>query len=387
MGGFLARNYIFVGDGSGNWQHALDICAGCAKALIRAGWRLDTSVCSDISDIKTYDGGGDAKSCWYVLKSKTKNAKLLVYYNYRTRTVPSAQTVPFDGGTPYEFATSGLCMSMIPDGSLSEFGSSPASESPHFIPDDATFLYSDRYTYYSDSVNSEAYANDNNVKYEWVFLTNAEDVVFCYKIVDGNNRYSYAIGKLIGTLSYPENDTSTQSKYCGIGLAERAESGNTNLKYIRLASAVDNNTHWSGNYCGASIFKANGERLPFPTSEYGARVDIFTDFNLFNNYLSSSYLSGLRRWSPLGIGVFSPNPSTEPTVFNGDGFKGYLDTNIFRAVSWTDIQREQLLNDGNFLYVVNGIAVAWDPSNILKLTYQNTSIDTRNYDGGTDPFA
>ena len=57
----------------------------------------------------------------------------------------------------------------------------------------------------------------------------------------------------------------------------------------------------------------------------------------------------------------SANPS-ETGVVQGDGFKGYLSTDVIRCVRADKFSRGQLFDGGQFVYVGGGIAIPWDPS-------------------------
>jgi hypothetical protein len=73
----------------------------------------------------------------------------------------------------------------------------------------------------------------------------------------------------------------------------------------------------------------------------------------------SSALSNTIRWVPYSIGVSSTDLSTYG-VIAGDGFKGYLDTDLFRCSLCIP---NQLYNSGSFIGCANNLMLGWDPNN------------------------
>lgn len=391
MAGFYCRNFIWTGNGQSNTNNAIAICKGCAKALIRCGWSLDSSTHNGIDDIKSY-GSGNNYCCWYVLNGRTENgAKLLVFYNYQYRTVPQVQTWGYNGRSVSSWTTSDLCLAMIPAGSESTFGSDPTAENPKFIPNDATYLCG--VTYDSNYCRSVAYNSNNGAVYEWCFLSNGIDSVFMYVRRDSVPKLSFGIGKLVDALSYPEVDNYPQSKYMVLQLSNYNSAGDygTNsadfgLRNFTTESNSESYNLLSGDF-STFVFRGDGNRFLPQSSVSTSNCNLFSDMSLSNRYICSSYNNGQRRWSPFGVAICNRDPASGQVIHGADGFKGYLDTNKIRFVGTFNIQREQLLDDGNFIHAHNGLVLAWDSSNTIKLTYINSAIDTRNWNGGADPFA
>lgn len=82
-----------------------------------------------------------------------------------------------------------------------------------------------------------------------------------------------------------------------------------------------------------------------------------------STYVCLPNITGGSRWTPVEILIYSSNPASMG-VIEGDGFKGYLDTDIIRGVTIGQYSRGQLFgNDNDFIYVGGGIALGWDSNN------------------------
>lgn len=389
MSGFYARNFIWTGNGNSNTQNAVDICKGCTKALIRCGWKLDASAHSGIDDIKEHSVDSYEFSCWYKLVSKSRGAKLLVYFNHYRRTTLPQQVCAADGAASNPRMIVGLGLSIIPPGSEAEFGDDPLSEETPFIPADAGYIFGQ--TYCGNNSGSISQSNYSGHIYEYKFVSDGEETVFVLTRFENNFSVSYCVGKIVGTLAYPDIDTSICSKYGAISLSNG--TNNRTQNYMLLPSAYNSTSDVFVNYNAVGypssfVFKPNGSRYEYPASASARKVVMLPDMNISNMYICSSYNNGQRRWAALGIAISNNDPATSSEIIHGaDGFKGYLDTNIFRYVGTNNVTNEQVMDSGSFLHLFNGLVIAWDASNTIKLLSHNSAIDTRNWDGGADPFA
>ena len=379
MAGFFARNYIFVGNGASSHDNAKEICKGCVQALIRTGWRLDESKHSNIDDIKEKEDprGESYYSCWYCLRSKSAGAKLLVYYNYYYALVPAAQKTRFNGAEAYpNSCITDIGLSIIPAGSNSEFGEDPTDEQNKFIPDDATYLtgMANNYNY----GQSYAYSNSNGRHYEFMFVSDGEETVFMFVNVNNSKRTAFCIGKIIGTLSYPDIDTSVSAKYGVISLTNsNSMSSLQSIGIMRSYTVSSSDDGILGGEHFSSLFLPNGKRTSFANTQAQRAVQLYTDYMQTNAKVCSSYNNGVRRWSALSIAICNNNPATGETISGADGFKGFVDSNVMRYLGTNNISENQLLDDGSFLYIGDGCAIGWDASNTINVLGANGSIDTR----------
>lgn len=379
MAGFYARNYIFTGNGTQSHDNAKAICKGCVQALLRTGWQLDTTKHSDIDDIKEKEDprGSNYYSCWYCLRSKSAGAKLLVYYNYYYALIPAAQKTRFSGAESYpNSCIRDIGLSIIPAGSNSEFGEDPTDEQNKFIPDDATYLtgIANNYNY----ANSWAYSNYNGRHYEFMFVSDGEETVFMFTNYNNSNYTAFCIGKIIGTLSYPEIDTSVSAKYGVISLTNSNSGGSSQqIGIMRSYTVGSSDDGLLGGEHFSSVFLPNGKRTSFANTQSQQAVQLYTDYMQTNAKVCSSYNNGVRRWSALSIAICNQNPATGETISGADGFKGFVDSNVLRYLGTNNINENQLLDDGSFLYIGDGCAIGWDASNTINVLSPNGSIDTR----------
>lgn len=380
---WLSRNFIYNNTQSQYTNvRCREICRGCVEALIRTGWLLDLNRHTGLSDIKEY-GTGANFCCWYYMKSR-QGAKLLVFYSYQNCSVPYLQVIATNGVRSTTDKVCDLCLAIIPPGSNSEFGTSPELENPKFIPDDSTYLAGD------SSGSSKAYnVSGNN---EWTFISDGETIAFFSKVTSTSFEtrlwYSFIIGRLFDILSDPVNDTLSTAKYGIFGLKPTNRATNWNYNYFHtimnysssnypriLSDNAYNGAYYSSH--SSMCFLPDGTRFSYPTLSSTAILGAYTVFGLFYPNVNTSYNNGLRRWLPIYGAICQQSPDSGQTITPGDGFKGVYNTNLMRCVS-PILSYNQLLDNGNWIYVGGGLIIAWDPSNIVLPCTINTIIDTRD---------
>ncbi len=131
---------------------------------------------------------------------------------------------------------------------------------------------------------------------------------------------------------------------------------------------------------GGSYHSSNDERLPerpdmqictfaaahdsMPTrrrrTEDGARI--FAGQNVFLEKMYQPTITENVAWSTIHVGIQNDNLN-EAGVVVGNGFKGVLDSEAIIEADHRGLTPWQRLDDGNYIYVTNGIALGWDPSN------------------------
>ena len=370
MGGYIMRQTKWLGTGdSGNDNdkrtRAQEILQRVANLLLdtNTGWVLDQehNETSNPGD-QTYLIGGYGNIGTYFLFFKNNNGvdpceKLLIGYSVNGY----YPQVPF--GYPYNTntacgTTTGLFCSMIPAGSTKSFGTDPSIEG--FLVDEATKIHG---SYNGNSVNngySVAYRNTGSTTYHAQIVTNGKTVVFRI------NKENYTgnmwfVGPVIETLAHPSMDIKCTSKmlskhiiYGDYSEAVDDSNGYNNYDFWRSI-----NSSYYNQYNRVDLFDSLGHHLH---SSNGHGIFFTADGQLLTSLISNSSISGFNRWVAVSCGVYSPDPTTHYIV-QGDGLKGYLDTNFIRNVLDGAYTIGQTFDDGNFVYVGNGIALGWDPSN------------------------
>lgn len=89
------------------------------------------------------------------------------------------------------------------------------------------------------------------------------------------------------------------------------------------------------------------------------------DVSVVSNDVSSTITSPGGRWTPCYMAVLAADHDTYGVV-PGDGFKGYIDTDLLRGVN-PNYGYGQQLDGGNFVYLGGGFAIGWDPNNTVLL--------------------
>lgn len=258
----------------------------------------------------------------------------------------------------------GVMMSMIPAGSNSEFPNSiPNDYTTKFIPDDAIPLVTEA-GYSSSGYFQNQYCflgavASNNI-YSLGILIDSKFIMFMCGLSTTSTRATispvYALGKIIGTLVH-ENDANICSHYGAIRFQRlkgeyfmftRSLNGNNNNYYGRDISANSSSGSFDNN-AYAVFFNENGELIPTRCAYGPYGVDVLS--NAITNDSAANYT----RWCPYVMTtLYDPVGNG---VVPGDGFKGYLDTNLFRCAIGTT---GNYYNDGAFVCVGGNMLVAWD---------------------------
>ena len=282
------------------------------------------------------------------------------------------------GGSGYE-SCMGIMMSMIPGDSADTFGSVFDGETP-FIPTTATKLrgtvHGYGYFYGSSYKTSYIYNNSSNLNYVYGLYANPHVIgingVYTSNgttpVLDGQN--GFFCGRIIGTLAHEES--TPQAKYGviqfgGCGYSQNEEFHYRTVRQIRTGANEPyfHSTQQFVNSLGSDrdnsslqIFAANGSPIQYVGNVCNIR---FYPANIqeLSSYMSTSVTSGLSRWTPYAVGVCSTDLNTYGVV-SGDGFKGYLDTDLFRAAA--DHTAGRLYNNGQFIGQWD-MLLGWDPNN------------------------
>lgn len=342
----------------------------CVQAIIacNVGWQLDTTKSAtdtSYTDIpcrnnssKTYPG--------LFLKNSTSGCKMFIAYfgdeiqNCGIKNFGGSDLVKYDAGYYYH---GGVCISIIPSESQSTFGDPTTTT---FIPSDATRICGTCYriTFNSSVMYSAAYNPASGGYYNYfVGVTPCTIAIFTapFSGPPGHSTYNpiYATGKLLGALAH-EEDNSVNSQYatllfkniCGDreGWAANLASNPTiyataalNI-YIPGACYACGNTYYN-SFTNGCITKSDGSWIN--NSNKSNKNVLFYPGGAVESLLSCSFdtTSNKTRWIPLAISSFSNDLSTDGVV-SGDGFKGYLDTDLFRMGI---ASRGQTFDNGKFM--------------------------------------
>jgi hypothetical protein len=192
----------------------------------------------------------------------------------------------------------------------------------------------------------------------------------------------YITGRIIGTLAHAE-DTGIKAKYGtvlfrGYENSTNAEGsqglrrteyvyrfGQYEAIYAPFISPISSSRPYGSStgklwVCGC-ITKANGTWINGAINDAASVVMWVADIGQLSSNMFNSNGNGKSRWVPVGVAVVSSDLSTNGVV-SGDGFKGYLDENLFRCALGT---YGQTFDNGNFICPSNDASflIGWDPTN------------------------
>ena len=402
--GFRFKRFDYVG-GSGSWTGGTDttsqvarsqaVCKDFADFIIACGkgWTLDTgrnATTSDFVSVPIQDRSGTTQSFYapgLFFTNSISGCKLFLcvagfgsYYGIALNN----EYLLNEYTTTDRITQNGIILSMIPGGSSSTFGNTFDST---FLPSDATPIAGSTWKTVSPSnylANFISY-NTSSENYSYGIFVDS----YCVGLganytTDGtvpNLRLAFFVGRIVGTLAH-ESDTLPQSRYGIIrfngGLDANYSRVETFYPYtFTLQSTTTYGCYFSESINSSSssnddvkknngaLFAADGTRRDGRNSS-NVRYYPHTAFALSDNAkLTNATTTDAVRWVPFEFGIVSEDLATNGVV-SGDGFKGYLDTDLFRCAN---VNFNQLYNNGTFIgaHATNHLMIGWDPSNTDSL--------------------
>lgn len=364
------------------------ILTKCVEAILacNCGWALDTThnaAISNFSDVPCRSGSLTFPGLFLV--NSESGCKMFIAYfggnqtaNYCIKDLkvadPSNTTPPIDTFYYSSSYISGLCISIIPSDSSSVFGNTFDSS---FLPNDATRIIGTT-LYHSTSTSQTTFgcAPTSGYVYSWgIFVTPYAIAISCAK---GNGSSgllgipTYSSGRIIGKIGHDE-DNAVNSKY-GVLLFR---SGDASSQQCEGLTGLFANTYTifsltTPNILGkrigtgqfyvdtcASICDANGTWFRAGNTLVNPGFytqDIFSTSGYFFNKANEC------RWSPFAVCAPSTDISNY-SVYNGDCFKGLVDTDLFRAASVSSYGKT--FDGGNFISLDANTAflIGWDSNN------------------------
>lgn len=380
---------------TGRSARSLVIIQKIGQAILdcNCGWVLDKGAESvlDYDDIpskandETYPG--------LFFKNTTSGCKLFVCYianqvqnGMRDFGGTGADLFQCNSGT--DRFVSSLCMSMIPEGSTSEFGNPRSTD---FLPADATRIVGTDVTYGSDSDYGGFGAQPTSgYIYSYGLFVSPYAVAVCTAAAQTNpgNFYipSYAVGRILGTLAH-SSDNTNQARY-GVVTFRRKDNVNPRSEglygvmeytiqyylnqlgdlhlpgvnpYTAFSTWSPNNYPLGRNYACCSIAKSDGTWVNGSDNASFSSIFYASEPQQLSGYLFNSTNNGKSRWVPFNVVVLSNDLDTWGIV-PGDGFKGYLDSDLFRCAKGT---YGQMFDNGNFICLdaYYNFLIGWDSEN------------------------
>lgn len=365
-GGFKMQQMKWLRDqaGSTTVERAQYILSGVANLLITTGlWEIDTAHHPGGTTTEFMVASSNTIHVLFlkstVFESGHTPEKLMLGYSTGVNIVPAP--FGFRYNTNDMYSLSGLFYSMIPSDSSAVFGNTWLGEG--FIPGDATLVLSP--SSLSDGMSASytmAGASTTTDTFHAQVVTNGHIIAF--RMYRNSNYGSLGvIGPIIATLAHPSVDNLVTSKMLCMSIygsrGGSSSEGSSTLNSYNSSFFYDYVSSDRVNcYNKIEFFNAENKHIQ---SENGHGIFYDSSSTLNSDRISNSSITGFNRWTALYIGVHSSDPTTHYVVM-GDGMKGYLDTNFIRHVR-AAYNFGQTFDDGNFVYIGNGIALGWDPTN------------------------
>lgn len=365
-GQFKVAYARYVGDGTGTLSNAQ--CMSIIKPAIESlGWTLDTEYHPD--------GWRDGTDVHAYFKG-TGGEKLFVSYaglNYYNSQDGQARTY-YKGSSSQYNALLGLIVTMLPapTGSDTRDLAWGADKSPIYVlarPDTPKEML----PVVADSVDSPIsfHKNSIDVAYQMTIISDGRRIIF-----DGTSSRmkSFWMGEIFDTLAHPTEDASRVAKYGIFSLGDGGSySSFTTLSTGEkvLSSWIAGKNEWSKYsepaYKLAHVFaNAAGEWIHGSYSAASALRRPLYAYDALSASACTPITRGKARWLAIGMTSVSENINTSGYVVPGDGMKGWLDTDMIRAVCPTGLQTNYTLDNGNFIYVGNGLMMGWSAANDTK---------------------
>lgn len=363
-GQFKVAYARYVGDGTGQLSNAR--CMSIIKPAIESlGWTLDAEYHPD--------GWRDGTDVHAYFKG-TGGEKLFVSYaGSSTYSSQDGQARTYYKGSSYEYLF-GLIVTMLPAPTNSDTRDLAwgADKSPMYVlarpdtPSEMLPVVAD-----SDYTSISFHKNTLDSAYQMTIVSDGRRIIF-----DGtsNRMKAFWMGEIFDTLAHPTEDTSRVAKYGIFSLSNDAtyHSFSTLSTGERvLDSRILNKDDWSRysnpSYKLAHVFaNAAGEWIYGTyTAASAYRIPLYARYALSAS-ACTPITRGKARWLAIGMTSVSENINTSGYVVPGDGMKGWLDTDMIRAVCPTGLQTNYTLDNGNFIYVGNGLMMGWSAANDTK---------------------
>lgn len=363
-GQFKVAYARYVGDGTGQLSNAR--CMSIIKPAIESlGWTLDAEYHPD--------GWRDGTDVHAYFKG-TGGEKLFVSYaGSSTYSSQDGQARTYYKGSSYEYLF-GLIVTMLPTPTDSDARDLAwgADKSPMYVlarpdtPSEMLPVVAD-----SDYTSISFHKNTLDIAYQMTIVSDGRRIIF-----DGtsNRMKAFWMGEIFDTLAHPTEDTSRVAKYGIFSLSNDAtyHSFSTLSTGERvLDSRILNKDDWSRysnpSYKLAHVFaNAAGEWIYGTyTAASAYRIPLYARYALSAS-ACTPITRGKARWLAIGMTSVSENINTSGYVVPGDGMKGWLDTDMIRAVCPTGLQTNYTLDNGNFIYVGNGLMMGWSAANDTK---------------------
>lgn len=206
-------------------------------------------------------------------------------------------------------------------------------------------------------------AQTRNLKYT-VIAKEDQIIILLARVGSGDMSNCIFIGKIFGELCN-ETDNAYNSKYGALLFSDYASSiseyYNTDYMWLNTRTA----TRYAGS-CVVCYFRDTTTTRPVQYDDPHSITECAaTNVYVAPGLRTSSITSGKTAFCALNLS-HSTDDANSYGVVPGNCFKGYLDTDLVRAVYY-GFPYDTKFDGGNFIYAGGGIALGWDPENTIGL--------------------
>lgn len=366
-GKFKVGYVRYTGDGSGSLSNA-QVMAKVKPVIESLGWTLDNEYHPD-----GWRDGTDAHAYF----KGAGGEKLFVSYAglYECSASDALARTYYKGANSSYRYLYGLIVTMLPaptdtDSADLAWGS---EKSPIYVlsrSDTPTQMLP--VVAHSCSTSPSFHKNTLDATYQMTIISDGARIIFDSS--DSRLKYFW-MGSIFDTLAHPQEDVSRVAKY---GILSLNWDGSNYSSFTTLptgervlSGAIREKSDWSNwmdpyNH-GASVFaNAAGEWIYGSYSASSAYRATLYAYHALSATACVPITRGKARWLAIGMTSCSENINTTGYVVPGDGMKGWLDTDMIRAVCPTGLQTNYTLDNGNFVYVGKGLMMGWCPTNDTK---------------------
>lgn len=327
-----------------------------ADAVASAGWTRDARFADGP---KVIYGSGETVYYATVLENSV-GAKLLLVYGCAAPTIALFESRIFTADEMFDGTSgrpAGLMVSMIPPGSDEDFTFADGADKACSIPPSATRIYATTTTTSNQGKSFAYYYSSAAHTFAYHFVTKGSTLAVFVECGgwDAGRRAGFVVGEIFGTLAHAADS-------CRFGVLVLANPTNptewsspgTTYTINYETSLFSRPLYTSSGYPYMRMRCSKGNHIPKENCVYGHD----------EGQLDSSICScqdGLTRYVPMWAAYASDKP-LENGIVPGDGFKGYISTDVIRMVRRNTFTRGQILDGGNFVYLGGGVCLGWDAS-------------------------
>ncbi len=371
VGGWKHTSFSWTGGSAASENvRVQEVLAGCCNAIVSAGvgWSFDETYNADANS-PTQMGSGEYG---LFLVHASTGAKLCVKYNYAVTGLHATQGMSSSTlGLGY---IAGLAMALIPPAVGGEeqgsWNTASNCSTSSFIPLTAVRfcgLNAPQTTASGSYTRTSVYENYSARVYTWNFVLRSDSVFCIYRASNWNATAirAFFIGKLLDEAAHAE-DLRLYGAVCFTPSLYAENTADTSSRVsansaFAIACALGSRTNEPLVCC----FRAGIATEPPSGAGSSVAIDFWAETNVLSEEIAPSDVSGLVRFAAFWIAVRSINPNTYGVV-TGDGFKGFVDTEVMRCVH-TNFTRGQTFGDSaggkDFIYLGGGVAIGWDAAN------------------------